>query len=822
MANEVRIRVVAEDKTKGVFGGVKAGMKAVLTGAAALGGGIAIAMVKASGAAREAHKVTAQTNAVIKSTGGVANISAKEVDKLSTALSNKSGIDDEVIKSGANMLLTFTNIRNEAGKGNDVFNQTLPILNDMSVALGQDMKSSAMQVGKALNDPIKGITALKRVGVTFNDEQIKTIKHLVKTGKTAEAQKVILAELRKEFGGSAEAQATWADKAKVAAGNIEEAFGDLVNKTFAPIGKWFVEEGAPAIQDFFEGLSKNKDLKRALKELGDAVKGITDEDFQTMLKKVADALPGIVDGMAKAADSVGEFYDAIVAVNNVVGKEARGGMFDEKGPLGGFTKWVKKNWHDATTSFKKDNGQIIDGIKNMANRVIDWVGKLPGRVKGALKSFGSKIGSEFEQAKDSAIKKAKDLVNRASDWLGRLPGRAKAVLKSLASKIGSEVEQAKDTAVRKIKDMVNRVVDWVHGLPGKAKSAVSSLSAKIGSEVEQAKDLVIRKARDMVNRFIDRMQELVRKAKDQAGRVKGAITDRFKNAKDWLYDEGKKVINGLLDGLKAPWDKVKKWVGGIAKWIKDHKGPISLDKQLLVPAGKALMGGLLEGLKFGFGGVGDFVYKAGSKVSDIIKSIKSSFLGDWSGKIGSLKGGSNKLLNAIRNTFGIGGGTYPGHGERGASKAWDFMIHSKAMGNAIASFAKTFARQLGVMYVIWNKRIWSVQRSSEGWRPYTRYGSSGSPSQMHTNHVHVSLFDRGGMLRGLGINATGQPERVLSPAQTKSFDRLVQVLDRGRGGAANTYITVNAPNGFIGSQDQFRRMLVDMNRRGELQVIKGR
>ena len=52
------------------------------------------------------------------------------------ALSKKSGIDDEVIKSGANMLLTFTNIRNEAGKGNDVFNQTLPILNDMSVALG--------------------------------------------------------------------------------------------------------------------------------------------------------------------------------------------------------------------------------------------------------------------------------------------------------------------------------------------------------------------------------------------------------------------------------------------------------------------------------------------------------------------------------------------------------------------------------------------------------------------------------------------------------------------------------------------------------------
>lgn len=153
----------------------------------------------------QASKVAAQTNAVIKSTGGAANVTAKQVDELAQSLMRKSGVDDEVIKSGENMLLTFTNIRNEAGRGNDIFTQSTKVLLDMSTALGQDMSKSAIQLGKALNDPIKGISALRRVGVSFTDDQKKVIEHLVATGHAMDAQKLILRELNKEFGGSAAA-----------------------------------------------------------------------------------------------------------------------------------------------------------------------------------------------------------------------------------------------------------------------------------------------------------------------------------------------------------------------------------------------------------------------------------------------------------------------------------------------------------------------------------------------------------------------------------------------------------------------------------------
>ena len=159
----------AGSKTKSGFSGLTRTV-GLLTGGLGVAG-LAGAAHAAFSEMEDSQKVAAQTAAVLKSTGGAANVSAKQVDDLAQSLLNKSGIDDEAIKSGENLLLTFTNIRNEVGKGNDIFNQATKTCTDMSVALGQDMKSSAIQLGKALNDPVKGITALRRVGVSFSSRR---------------------------------------------------------------------------------------------------------------------------------------------------------------------------------------------------------------------------------------------------------------------------------------------------------------------------------------------------------------------------------------------------------------------------------------------------------------------------------------------------------------------------------------------------------------------------------------------------------------------------------------------------------------------------
>jgi hypothetical protein len=184
----------------------------------------------------QGEKVAAQTAAVIKSTGGAAGVTAGEVDKLATSLMKKSGVDDEAIKSGQNVLLAFTGIRNEAGKGPKVFDEASKAVLDYSVRTGTDMPAAAKLFGKALNDPIGGLGALAKAGVKFTDGQKDAMKAMVESGDTAGAQQIILAELEKRFGGAAEAAGgTFAGKMNVAKESARNLAGELVGSAMPAI-----------------------------------------------------------------------------------------------------------------------------------------------------------------------------------------------------------------------------------------------------------------------------------------------------------------------------------------------------------------------------------------------------------------------------------------------------------------------------------------------------------------------------------------------------------------------------------------------------------
>lgn len=262
---------------------------------AVLGTAGLIAGVKdAIGEAREAQKVGALTNAVIKSTGGVAKVSAKDVDRLSTALSNKIGVDDEAIAAGQNMLLTFSRVRNEVGRGNDIFNQATVAANDMAAAFGGDAVSNSKLLGKALNDPIKGVSALTKVGVSFTQGQKDQIKSLVASNDLLGAQRIILGEVTKQTKGAAVATATSGEKTRVAFANLQETIGTALLPVIDKLSVKLTKDIIPAVSEF---VGEMQDGTGAGGKVADILGDIYDtgKSVATIIGKVVttfDALPG--------------------------------------------------------------------------------------------------------------------------------------------------------------------------------------------------------------------------------------------------------------------------------------------------------------------------------------------------------------------------------------------------------------------------------------------------------------------------------------------------------------------------------------------------
>jgi hypothetical protein len=220
-------------------------MAAIVGGAAALGGLVATLKIGVD-EFMQAQKVMAQTGAVLKSTGGAANVTAGRITSMSESLMKLSGIDDEAIQSGQNLLLTFTKIRNETGAGNKIFDQATLAMTNLSVAMGKDLSSSAILVGKALNDPVKGVGSLSRAGVQFTASQKDTIKALVDSGNVMGAQKLILKELETQFGGSAKAAGqTLPGQLNILKETFRNVAAGLVT-TFIP----YLSRAATALLDF--------------------------------------------------------------------------------------------------------------------------------------------------------------------------------------------------------------------------------------------------------------------------------------------------------------------------------------------------------------------------------------------------------------------------------------------------------------------------------------------------------------------------------------------------------------------------------------------
>jgi Holliday junction resolvasome RuvABC DNA-binding subunit len=300
----IRIPILTSFDPKGLksanaaFGNLQGSVRSLGSNFAALGVALAGAgalIAKNVQSLARIESINAQTAQTISSMGNAANISAKEVEALAGQLEALTATEAESIQEGANLLLTFRNITNQAGKGNDIFSQTTAIMVDMGRALGEDASGSAIRLGKALNDPITGLTALRKVGVGFTAEQEAQIKTLQNSGDIMGAQKVILAELQAQFGGSGAAYA------KTFSGQLE-----LMGHELGTIG----EEATLAVMPALQGMIEQ--LRLLIPEIGPKLKAaIESVDWKGLTTAIVDVTTFFIQNI----ETIGKVVAAIFILN---------------------------------------------------------------------------------------------------------------------------------------------------------------------------------------------------------------------------------------------------------------------------------------------------------------------------------------------------------------------------------------------------------------------------------------------------------------------------------------------------------------------------
>lgn len=508
-------------------------------GAAVIGLG---AVIKTGlGEVMDAEAGQAQLAAGIKSTGNAAGVTLTGMNDLASSIQSYSGQTDDSITKTQGLLLTFTNIKNSGP--DKIFDQATVAAADMAAKFGGDASSQAILLGKALNDPVKGISALTRVGVSFTEGQKSQIKAMVASGDTMGAQKLILKELNTEFGGAAKAAG------ESLPGQVERgkrAFEDMAQSivgTFLPVLLPLAQQIPAVFQSIAPVLQGAATaLFNTFGMLGNAIGAVTGyfQQNQGVLIAVA-AVLGFLTVTTAA-------HTLVVAIQNGTLSAYIMKMGIVRGAI---AVWTAVQWLlnaalsanpialvviviaglIAAVVWAYNNiGWFRDGVNN-AWRVISGVtmgvlGAVGGFFRGlwsGLTSFGIGVVSGF--------------VGFVSGSWSRILGFTIGILSGVAG--------------------------FFRGLWG---GLVSGVSGAVGS----------------VMGFIGGLP----------GRILGALS----GLGGLLIGAGASILGGLLQGMQGTWNDITNFVGGIGQWIADNKGPESYDRQLLRPHGGWILGGLRDSL----------------------------------------------------------------------------------------------------------------------------------------------------------------------------------------------------------------------------------
>jgi hypothetical protein len=690
-----------------------------------LGGGVAIAGIKSFvDAARDANRIAAQTDAVIKSTGGTAGLSARGFADLAKQISKTAAVDDDLIQGGENILATFTKIR--AGGPEQVFERASMAATDMAAAMGhgeitaEGLQSANLRLGKALQDPLKGISALTRVGVTFSAQQKDQIRGFVESGDLAKAQGIILQEVAKEFGGSAASSATASKKLGVAWGNAQEVLGNLLIPA--------LDRGSVILTSVIGVVDRNR---KAFAILGTSVAAVAGFVLaMSAATKVSLAIQTAVRGATIAWTAAQWLLNAALTANPI------GLVVVAIGLLVAGIILAYKN----SKTFRDIVGKAFDFVKGKVATVVNfiigairgWLNVQLSVVQGILHVMGKlpgPMGAPFRKAEE-AVRKAKVTINAQLD-------KVQARINRL---------RGKDVSVT-VKGMWNPPKGWSTktliqmSTPGGRGGFAAGGRINVGS-TGTADDVLIRASKGETVVPADDSRRPEFKAWAASRGIPGF-------AKGGAIDDGIRGMNALTDRVAAGMSKVMARALGRALKLLSGGGS---------PAIKAFIRSV-DPLPYIWGGAGPGGYDCSGLVSAVLGKMtgRGGGHGQRYFTTASIHSGILGIKPGLGGTLQIGVTAGTGH-MAGRYGGLGFEAESTRTGiktGAAASRPEGFARHF---HLAKGGRI--DEEMLARFAQLTGADIGGDAGRLR---IDGKMFDRGGWLMPgatLAVNRTGRPEPV--------------------------------------------------------------
>ena len=326
--------------------------------------------------AESANKTLNILNNTLKVTGASAWTTSEDLVKMSEEIAYSTNYTVGEIQDMQSVLLGFKNITG------DTFRDASDAITDMATVMGMDLKSAVQTVGKALDDPIKGLDSLRRQGFAFTDEQKEELKQLVENGEQLKAQKIILDELNTTYGGSAKSAQSSFDKQRDAVISFKETLGNQL----IPVLNVFAEKSATSFSTLTEKI-KTIDFSEIAGTVEYSVQVIT-EYFGVFYNNTKELVKGLAERFGDIEISLDTVKDAVYNSLNNIYKQMQISFGFVKALIDG--DW-KLAWEYAKIYVLNVCKKILDGLD-------DLLKKMPDLVNGAIKGLNA-----YYEAQDKVL-----------------------------------------------------------------------------------------------------------------------------------------------------------------------------------------------------------------------------------------------------------------------------------------------------------------------------------------------------------------------------------------------------------------------------------